>query len=152
MAGLAFNGNASHTIDPKGRATIPVIFREALGENFTLGLNSDLQALALYPADEWQRIADDIERIPTVDARAMRYRRLILGFSFPGCSLDGQGRVLLPQTLRQKVGMDKAVRFVGVGPYLEIWPEDKFLVETEDTEADRDDLLEYIRNQYYASP
>ena len=149
MATLAFNGNASHTIDPKGRATIPVIFREALGEQFTMGLNSDLSALALYPSDQWQKIADDMERIPTIDARAMRYKRLILGFSFPGSVLDGQGRVLLPQTLRQKVGMDRSIRFVGVGPYLEIWPEDCFLSQTEDTEAERGDLLEYIKNQYY---
>ena len=149
MAAAAFNGNASHTIDPKGRATIPVIFREALGEQFTVGLNSDLTALALYPKDQWQKIADDMERIPSIDARAMRYKRLILGFSFPDSALDGQGRVLLPQTLRQKVDMDRAIRFVGVGAYLEIWPEDQFLTQTDETESEREDLLDYIKNQYY---
>lgn len=150
MAGHAFNGNANHTIDPKGRATIPVSYREALGDKFTVGLNSDLSALALYPVDQWQKIADEMERIPSVDARAMRYKRLILGFSFPESALDGQGRVLLPQTLRQKVGVDKSIRFVGVGPYLEIWPEEKFAQITSETEAEQAELLDYINERYYS--
>lgn len=152
MAGQAFNGNASHTIDPKGRASIPVIFRAALGENFTVGLNSEANALALYPIEEWEKIEAEMERIPSIDARAMKYKRQILGFSFPNSQLDGQGRVLLPPTLRQQVGMDKAIRFVGVGPYLEVWAEERFLAETEDTQGSREELLEYIKDRYYPAP
>lgn len=149
MAAGAFIGNANHTIDAKGRATIPAIFRQSLGETFTVGLNSDLSALALYPAEQWEKIEQDMERIPSIDSRAMKYKRLILGFSFPGCELDTQCRVLLPQTLRQKVGIDKFVRFVGVGQYLEIWPEDKFADETEESESARAELLDYIKDRYY---
>ena len=149
MAASAFNGNAVHTIDPKGRATIPACYRAALGENFTLGLNSETNALALYPHEQWQSIERDLDRIPSIDTRAMKYKRSILGFSFPDSQLDGQGRVLLPQTLRQKVGMDKAIRFVGVGQYLEIWPEERCLTETDDAGAEREELLEYVKERYY---
>ncbi len=149
MAGQAFNGNVSHNIDPKGRATIPAAYRSVLGDNFTVGLNSETNALALYPLEQWQKIEQDLDRIPSIDARAMKYKRSILGFSFPDSQLDAQNRVLLPPTLRQKVGIDKAVRFVGVGPYLEIWSEEVFLQETEDTEMARDELLEYVKDRYY---
>ena len=149
MAGQAFNGNVCHTIDPKGRATIPVLYREALGEQFTVGVNGEGNALALYPLSQWQKIEAEMERIPSIDAKAMKYKRSILGSSFPDSQLDAQGRVLLQQTLRQKVGIDKAIRFVGVGAYLEVWPEERYLQEDEDTQAAREDLLEYVKERYY---
>lgn len=149
MGALAFNGNVSHTIDPKGRATIPVSYREALGDNFTVALNSEANALALYPRDQWELIESDLNRIPTIDARGMRYKRSILGNSFPEQQLDGQNRVLLPMTLRQRVNIDRNVRFVGVGTHLEVWPEEQFLEEMEDATSDRDDLLSYVMGRYY---
>jgi MraZ protein len=145
----AFAGNASHTIDPKGRVTIPAAYREALGEGFTIGLNNQLSALALYPAWRWQEIERDLNRIPPTDVTAMRYVRLINGNSFPGCELDGQGRVLLPAMLRAKTGMDKQIRFVGMGQCLEIWDENRYQIETSDAEAESADLLAYVNEQYY---
>ena len=110
-----FSGNYAHTIDPKGRVTIPSAYREALGESFTIGLNNEFNAIALYPVEKWEEIGQKLERIPDSDARGMAYVRLIKAFSFPGQKLDAQGRVLLPMGLRQKAGMDKSIRFVGVG-------------------------------------
>ncbi len=145
----AFAGNVSHTIDPKGRVTIPASYREALGEGFTIGLNNQLSAIALYPAWRWQEIERDLSRIPPTDVTAMRYVRLINGNSFPGCDLDNQGRALLPAMLRAKTGMDKQIRFVGIGSCLEVWDEDKYLAETMSAEADSEKLLEYVNLQYY---
>ena len=51
MGRAEFSGNYSHNIDPKGRATIPAAYREALSEGFTIGLNNDFNAIALYPAE-----------------------------------------------------------------------------------------------------
>lgn len=145
----AFAGNISHTIDPKGRVTIPSAYRDALGESFTIGLNNELSAIALYPAWRWQEIERDLSQIPPTDVTAMRYVRLINGNSFPACELDGQGRVLLPAMLRAKAGMDKQIRFVGIGSCLEIWDEDKYLAETKSAEADSQSLLEYVNQRYY---
>ncbi len=147
--GSAFAGNVSHTIDPKGRVTIPAAYREALGDAFTIGLNNQLNAIALYPTWRWQEIERDLSRIPQTDVNAMRYVRLINGNSFPSCELDGQGRVLLPAMLRAKTGMDKQIRFVGIGSCLEIWDEDRYLAETLSAEADSEKLLEYVNLQYY---
>ena len=60
-----------------------------------------------------------------------------------------QGRVLLPMGLRQKAGMDKAIRFVGVGRYLEIWDEAKFAATCEMAENDIESLLAYVNDRYY---
>jgi len=143
-----FSGNFAHTIDAKGRITIPAAYREALGEGFTIGLNSKFSAVALYPKAKWDRIGEELSRIPDTDAKGMRYVRLINGNSFAGCDLDAQGRALIPPTVRQKTGLVKAIRFVGVGQYLEVWDEDRYLAECEAAEND-EELLDYVNSAYF---
>ena len=149
MAGFEFSGNYAHNIDPKGRATIPAAFRDALGEGFTIGLNNEFNAIALYPADKWREMSAMLDRIPASDARGMAYVRLVKAFSFTGQALDGQGRVLLPAVLRQKAGMDKAVRFAGMGRWLEIWDENRFTESCAQSELDIGALLDYVNDRYY---
>ena len=151
MAVAEFSGNYAHNIDPKGRATIPAAFRDALGEGFTIGMNNDFNAIALYPADKWAELSEQLDRIPATDARGMAYVRLVKAFSFTGQSLDGQGRVLLPAVLRQKAGMDKAVRFAGMGRCLEIWDEDRFRATYEATEADFASIMAYVNDRYFST-
>ena len=144
-----FSGNYAHTIDAKGRTTIPAAFREALGEGFTIGLNTERTAIALYPAEKWKQIGEMLDRIPESDVRGMAYVRLIKAFSFTNQALDGQGRVLLPQALRQKAEMTKNIRFVGAGRYLEIWDEERFDAICAKDEADISALLDYVNDRYY---
>ena len=150
MPGAEFSGNYTHNIDPKGRVTIPAAYREALGDHFTIGLNNEFNAIALYPTEKWQDMSEKLDRIPDSDVRGMAYVRLIKAFSFTNQSLDGQGRVLLPAVLRQKAGMDKAIRFAGLGLYLEIWDEDRFVAANAATEMDVGALLEYVNDRYYS--
>ncbi len=149
VEGVEFSGNFAHTIDPKGRVTIPAAYRDALADGFTIGLNNQFAAIALYPKDKWTEKCEQLSRIPESDIKGTRYVRLITGNSFSGCELDAQGRVLLPATLRQKVGMDKSIRFVGMGKYLEIWDEDRYLRESGVSEESIDELLDYVNGQYY---
>ena len=134
----------------KGRAIIPSSFREALGEGFTIGLNNEFNAIALYPIEKWQDMSARLDRIPDSDARGMAYVRLIKAFSFTNQSLDSQGRVLLPAVLRQKAGMDKAIRFAGMGRWLEIWDEDRFAASCAQSEMDIGALLDYVNERYYS--
>ena len=91
-----------------------------------------------------------LDRIPDSDARGMAYVRLIKAFSFTNQSLDSQGRVLLPAVLRQKAGMDKAIRFAGMGRWLEIWDEDRFAATCLETEANVGALLDYVNDRYFS--
>ena len=149
VRGVEFSGNFAHNIDPKGRVTIPAAYREALSGGFTIGLNNQFAAIALYPKEKWEEKCEQLSRIPESDIKGTRYVRLITGNSFSDCELDGQGRVLLPATLRQKAGLDKAIRFVGMGQYLEIWDESRYVAENESDEDNIDDLLNYVNGQYY---
>ena len=150
MPNVEFSGNYTHNIDPKGRVTIPAAYREALGDGFTIGLNNEFNAIALYPVEKWQDMSERLNRIPDSDVRGMAYVRLIKAFSFTEQQLDGQGRVLLPAALRKKAGMEKAIRFVGVGRYLEIWDEDRFAATCEQNELDFEQLLSYVNDRYYS--
>ena len=149
MAGSEFSGNYTHNIDPKGRVTIPAAYREALGQGFTIGLNNEFNAIALYPVEKWRDMSERLARIPDSDARGMAYVRLIKAFSFTNQTLDGQGRVLLPAVLRQKAGMDKEIRFAGMGRWLEIWDEARFAETCAQSETDIGALLEYVNERYY---
>lgn len=150
MGMIELSGNYSHNIDPKGRATIPAAYREALAEGFTIGLNNDFNAIALYPAEKWAEINKRLEKIPDTDAQGIAYVRLIKSFSYTGQLLDGQGRVLIPQTLRQQAGIEKEVRFVGLGKYLEIWAEDRFMKQYLEAQANAAQLLAYVNRQYFS--
>lgn len=149
MPGLEFSGNYTHNIDPKGRVTIPSAYREALGDDFTIGMNSEFRAVALYPREKWQEMSARLDGIPESDARGTAYVRLIRAFSFAHQSLDGQGRVLLPAVLREKAGMDKPIRFVGMGRYMEIWDEARFAQANADAEMDIGAMLAYIDDRYF---
>ena len=151
MGSAEFSGTYSHNIDPKGRVTIPAVYREMLGERFTLGMNNQFTAMALYPAEEWQRISDRLNRIPDSDARGMAYVRLIKAFSYTDQKLDGQGRLLIPNGLRDKVGMDKAITFVGVGRFLEIWDTARFNEFCAASEADFAELMDYVNDRYFGA-
>lgn len=150
MGLIELSGNYAHNIDPKGRATIPSAFREAFEGPFTVGLNNDFNAIALYPAEKWAEIGQKLSRIPESDAKGMAYVRLIKGFSFSGQTLDGQGRVLLPQALRLQAGVDRAVRFVGLGSYLEIWDEERFLSQYQKARDNVEALMAYVNERYYS--
>ena len=149
MRGGGFSGNYPYSIDGKGRATIPSVYREQLGLGFTVGLNNDFTAIALYPKEKWDSISEQLDRIPESDRRGMAYVRLIQSYSFPDQSLDAQGRLLLPQTLRQKTGAERDIRFVGVGRYLEIWDEARFLSMRSEAEDSFGDLMNYVNEMYF---
>ena len=142
-----FLGNMAHTMDAKGRATIPAAYREALGPSFYIGMNTAFSAVALYTSEKWDSMRQWLDAFPSADARAMNYARLIKANMFSG-ETDAQGRVLIPTTLRTLAGLDKAIRFVGMGQYLEIWDEARYTSEQEKALSSIADLLSYVNDKY----
>lgn len=145
----SFSGNFAHTIDPKGRVTIPVSYREALGTGFTVALNTPRTAIALYPSDKWNEMSEQLNSIPITDARGQKYVRMVTSSSFTDNELDGQGRLLLPVFLRHKLSLDKNIRFVGMGAFLEIWDDALFSKESGEYEQNNEDLTDYVFEQYF---
>jgi MraZ protein len=119
-----FFGEFEHTIDDKGRLTIPVRFRDELTEGMfvTRGLDG---CLFVYPLDSWKALAEKIATLPLTQSDARYFSRLI--YSGSECKLDKQGRILLPSSLRQHAAIEtNEVVITGVNSRLEIWSKERW--------------------------
>ncbi|MCX7090076.1 MAG: division/cell wall cluster transcriptional repressor MraZ [Legionellales bacterium] len=117
--------NAIH-IDGKGRLAIPTRYRDVLGaeadNNLVLTIDTEETCLLLYPLKQWQVIEEKIQRLPSFDPVARRIQRLLIGHA-TDVALDGAGRLLLPQVLRDYAQLEKRVLMIGQGAKFELWSE-----------------------------
>lgn len=148
MAEFAFSGSYDHSLDGKGRVIIPVAFRDALGENFTITVNPTRTAIAIYPTEVWQGELKRLSHINPMDKRGAEYVRYVMSVSFSGNNIDAQGRVLVPQKLRAKMGLARDIVFVGMNSYIEIWDADAYAQYEAKAEEGFDDLVDYIYENY----
>lgn len=115
-----FRGRFEHAIDEKGRLSIPAKLREALREEKTLVLTNSDGYLTAYPLAEWRLLEDRIRANPRLKQDLRDYLRLVYS-SAEDVSIDGQGRILIPQPLRQRAGITREVVIIGVMDQIEIW-------------------------------
>ena len=114
-------GEFEHTLDAKGRLAIPARLRDELGSVFYVTLSMD-RCLSAYSAENWQKFSDKVDAMPFVKQRKMRPL-----FAFAArCEVDGQGRILLPQNLREWAGLTKNVTVVGCNNHAELWDSDSW--------------------------
>ena len=119
-----FMGEYNHTIDAKGRLIIPSRFRELLGEEFVLTRGLD-GCLSIYPMDEWVAFEEKLRALPLTNKDARTFSRFFVAGATT-CQLDKQGRILVPQTLRQFAGLEKDVVLTGNINRIEIWSKRKW--------------------------
>ncbi len=139
-----FRGINAINIDGKGRLAVPTRYREALGEqSLVVTIDTEETCLLLYPALQWQVIEDNLQRLPSFNAAARRIQRLLIGHA-TDVELDGNGRALIPQLLRDYARLDKHVVMIGQGNKFEVWDDqlwqsrrEKWLAD----EASREDGL-----------
>ena len=81
------------------------------------------RCLLVYPEPEWQNIMPKIQALPTIHPEVRRIQRLFIGQAV-NLELDGNGRILVPPTLRDFAHLDKKLMLVGLGNKLELWAED----------------------------
>ncbi len=115
-----FRGQFAHGIDEKGRLSIPAKFREALREEKTLVLTSAESYLTVYPLSEWRAIEDRLRANPKFKREQRDYLRFVYS-SAEDVDLDSQGRILIPQSLRQRAGIGRDVVIIGMMDTIEIW-------------------------------
>ncbi len=110
-------GEYQHSLDAKGRISFPAKLRDELGAQFVVTKGLD-NCLSVYRLEEWKLLEQKTAALPTSKARQIQR------FLFAGAALvepDKQGRVLLPQTLREYAGLSSDVTVVGVSTRAEIW-------------------------------
>jgi MraZ protein len=133
-----FLGEFSHTIDEKGRLTIPAKFRSDLTDGLVITRGID-RCLALYPMAEWQQLADRVSDLPVTDRTARAFRRLVFAAASHVVP-DGQGRVLIPPRLRDYAQLDGEVIVTGLDNYVEIWNPSLWDDERDHVEGDGVDV------------
>ncbi len=143
-----FRGRFDHTIDSKGRISIPSKFRELLKENYDgkLMVTNFDGCLYAYPSDEWHILEDKLSRLSMLKKKVKSFQRFFAS-AVAECNIDKLGRVLIPPTLREYAELERDVVVIGVLKRIEIWSKEKWKAEIARAQEDieglgDDDLVE----------
>ena len=115
-----FLGEFSHTLDGKGRLTIPSKFRERLDAGLVVTRSPTERCLLVFPMTEWEKIAAKVNALPLADPRSAQFRRAVFSAA-EDLSPDKQGRILLSQRLRDFAQIETEVVVAGVHAFVELW-------------------------------
>lgn len=135
-----FRGTFFHTLDDKARVAIPRKFRELLpaaeGEAKVVVTRSvgGPRTLDVYPMAEWQALEDRIRKMPQFQDRTRTFKRLYL-HPAQELVLDAQGRILLPQDLRESISLTKEAVFTGDLEKFLIWSRDDWQTQKQTDES-----------------
>ncbi len=138
-----FRGFSTLSVDSKGRLAIPSRYRERLssetGGYLVLTLNPMDRSLWLYPLIEWEFIETKLADLSDFDKQGRRTKQMMRGYA-ADCQLDAQGRILIPQELRDYAQLKKQAVILGQGNKFEIWDENAWREQ-------RDQWLEQIGDE-----
>lgn len=132
-----FRGRYEHTIDPKGRLSIPSKFREVLAARFDerLILTNFDQCLWAYPVPEWKAVEDKVAALPQFKPEVKALQRFFISAASE-CPVDPNGRIIIPTTLRKYADLNQDVVIVGMTNRFEIWAKEKWQKIFEQAERD----------------
>ena len=133
-----FLGEFVHTIDNKGRLTIPAKFRTDLAAGLIVTRGID-RCLVIYPTEEWRQLAEQVSALPVTDRRARTLRRLVFA-NASDVIPDKHGRVLIPPRLREYADLNGEVIITGLNTYIEVWNLDSWGEERERVEGNDADI------------
>jgi MraZ protein len=122
-----FRGRYQHTVDPKGRLSVPAKFRDVLAQyDGNLVVVPNEHCLEVHPLEEWQKIEGRLRDRSMFDPDVREFSRLYVSRA-KDVTLDGAGRILLPPDSRQEAGLHKDVTLVGGGLMrFEVWDRGRF--------------------------
>lgn len=139
-----FIGEYRYSADAKGRVSVPAKFRDELGESFFVTKGLD-QSLFIFPQSEWQRFEEKLKALPLTNAKARAFVRIFYSGATE-IEMDKQGRMLIPQNLRDFAGIDKELLVIGVGNRIEVWSEKTWEAYSSPENLSYDDLAEQLED------
>lgn len=137
-------GNFSHTIDGKGRVSVPASFRDQLIDDHRLVLAPftvmGQRCVEVYPYGEWQKLLTKFEALPKFGAKSIKFQVGYIGRSHRS-EIDSAGRILLPTTLRQHADLKRDVVVMGQSHMFRLFDEENYrkVMGEVDAEAAEDD-------------
>ncbi|MFQ5680249.1 MAG: division/cell wall cluster transcriptional repressor MraZ [Gemmatimonadota bacterium] len=120
-----FLGRHLHTFDEKGRVSLPASFRRGRETEPFVLVHAHPDALSLYPEESWAHVEESLREMAK---RRPDYRPLVLGITANAheVTLDKQGRILVPDRLREGAGLGSEALIIGAIDRIEIWDPDRF--------------------------
>jgi len=121
-------GATKVTLDAKGRLAIPTRYRDWIGARCSGQLIATVDkdyCLLLYPLPDWEEIERKLMRLPSLDTKARRLQRLMVGHATE-LDVDGHGRILLSRELREFAGLERQAVLLGQGNRFELWDEERW--------------------------
>ena len=137
-----FRGRYEHSIDAKGRTSVPARYRDALSaaNERRIVVTSALDpCLVAYAPAEWAAFEEKLARLPQFDRAVQKLRRIYVSGAVE-CEFDDVGRILVPPTLREHAGLRKDVLWAGAGRYAELWDKDAWQRHFETTDDEKRDI------------
>jgi MraZ protein len=138
-----FIGEYQYTIDDKKRLAVPPKLRAVLGKKAVITKGLD-QCLWVFAQKDWAELAKKLSQLPLAQADARGFARIMLTGAME-VNIDGLGRVLVPDYLKNYAGLNKKVVVAGVYNRIEIWDETKWREYTEKTEKEVGDMAERLK-------
>jgi len=144
-----FKGRYAHTLDAKGRLSIPSKFREVLSdhqEEVLILTNFDTCLLG-FTGEEWRLLEEKIRSQSMFSTMLRKDMRAFVRFFFSGateCSLDRQGRILVPPQLREFAGLEKDVVLLGLANRIEVWSKERWDSFLTDSKNNFEDIAEKL--------
>jgi MraZ protein len=139
-----FLGEYRHNVDAKGRLAIPARFRSGLAEGLVVTRGLD-PCLHIYPKSQWLPLAERLSELPMSEPAVRALRRSFFTGAFT-CEMDKQGRILLPQALREYAGLDGDVVIAGLNTFIEIWSAKRWTEELPRIESGVSSIAEQLAN------
>ena len=133
-----FIGTYNNSIEAKNRMIVPAKFREELGYKVVLTLGID-NCIYLYPMKEWEVFMEKLAKLPISDPKARNFARNFTG-NAEECEVDRQGRITLPQNLREQTGMVKELTTIGCMNKIEIWSREEYEGAGDQVQMDRGEI------------
>lgn len=139
-----FLGEYQHVLDPKGRIQVPAKFREVLGKGVVITRGIDA-CLFLYTRTEWEALAQKLAALPLSQSKTRAFARLMLAGAME-VNIDKQGRVMIPDYLRNYANMSKKVVLAGLYNRLELWDSEAWESYKAGTEANSGEIAEAMQD------
>lgn len=119
-----FMGSFEHSLDPKNRLFVPAAFRDELGESFVI-CRAPENCLFIYSNAGWEKVVAPLHNDgPTTLEDRRRQRRAYANAAI--VTIDGKGRITVPQKFCDHAQFDKNVVLIGQGNRIEVWNADKW--------------------------
>jgi MraZ protein len=137
-----FRGRHEHTIDGKGRTSVPARYRDALeasGERRVVLTSALDNCLVAYAPPEWAAFEERLAKLPHFDRAVQKLKRIYVSGAVE-CEIDDVGRIHIPPTLRDHAHLKRDVLWAGAGRYAELWDKAEWQRLFETTDDERRDI------------